>query len=131
MHRIKNTYCLTCIKCLKSVLKHLLKIEIERRRRNKKKKHNKIVMLAKSKLNSIETLISQALIDPEISHEKFKTIVNGKEKYERMKENIRIRTKVLEEIEEMHRIKKKTYCLMCIKCLKSVLKHLIKAMFTT
>ena len=36
---------------------------------NKKKKHNKIVMLAKSKLNSIETLVSQALIDLEISHE--------------------------------------------------------------
>ena len=54
--------------------------------RNKKKKHNKIVMLAKSKLNSIETLISQALIDLEISHEEFKKIVNEKEKYERMKE---------------------------------------------
>ena len=37
--------------------------------RNKKKKHNKILMLAKSKLNSIETLISQALIDMDISHE--------------------------------------------------------------
>ena len=37
--------------------------------RNKKKKHEKIFMLAKSKLNSIETLISQALIDMEISHE--------------------------------------------------------------
>ena len=37
--------------------------------RNKKKKHAKILMLAKSKLNSIETLISQALIDMEISHE--------------------------------------------------------------
>ena len=37
--------------------------------RNKKKKHDKILMLAKSKLNSIETLISQALIDTEISHE--------------------------------------------------------------
>ena len=36
-------------------------------------------MLAKSKLNSIETLISQALIDLEIiSHEEFKTIVNEK-----------------------------------------------------
>ena len=43
-------------------------------------------MLAKSKLNSIETLISQALIDLEVSHEEFKTIVNEKEKYERMKE---------------------------------------------
>ena len=47
-------------------------------------------MLAKSKLNSIETLISQALIDLEISHEEFKTIVNEKEKYEKMKESIRM-----------------------------------------
>ena len=46
-------------------------------------------MLAKSKLNSIETLMSQALIDLDISHEEFKTIVNGKEKYERMKKSIR------------------------------------------
>ena len=37
--------------------------------RNKKKKHNKILMLAKSKLNSIETVISQAMTDMEISHE--------------------------------------------------------------
>ena len=37
--------------------------------RNKNKKHDKILMLAKSKLNSVETLISQALIDMEISHE--------------------------------------------------------------
>ena len=58
--------------------------------RNRKKKHNKIVILVKSKLKSIETLISQALIDPEISHKEFKTIVNEKEKYERMKENIRM-----------------------------------------
>ena len=35
-------------------------------------------MLAESKLNSIETLMSQALIDLDISHEEFKTIVNGK-----------------------------------------------------
>ena len=35
-------------------------------------------MLAKSKLNSIETLMSQALIDLHISHEEFKTIVNEK-----------------------------------------------------
>ena len=45
-------------------------------------------MLAKSKLNSIEALISPALIDLEISHEEFRTSVNEKEKYERMKENI-------------------------------------------
>ena len=46
-------------------------------------------MLAQSKFNSIETLKSQALTDPEISHEEFKTIVNEKEKYEKMKRNIR------------------------------------------
>ena len=46
-------------------------------------------MLAKSKLSSIETLTSQALIDLDISHEEFKTIVNEKEKYEQMKEGIR------------------------------------------
>ena len=54
----------------------------------KKKKHDKILMLAKSKLNSIETLISQALIDMEISHEEFITILNEKDKYERMKYNL-------------------------------------------
>ena len=46
-------------------------------------------MFAKSKLNSIETLMSQALIDLDISHEEFKTIVNEKEKCEQMKESIR------------------------------------------
>ena len=56
-------------------------------------------MLAKSKLNSIETLKSQALIDLEISHEEFKTIVNEKEKYEHMKENIR-NTKSRNELSE-------------------------------
>ena len=46
-------------------------------------------MLAKSKLNSIETLISQALIDIDISHEEFFTILKEKDKYEKMKENLR------------------------------------------
>ena len=45
-------------------------------------------MLGKSKLNSIETLISQGLIDLEISHGEFKTIVKEKEKYEKIKERI-------------------------------------------
>ena len=57
--------------------------------RKKKKKHDKILMLAKSKLNSIETLISQALIDMDISHEEIVTIVNEKDKYENMKDNLR------------------------------------------
>ena len=46
-------------------------------------------MLAKSKLKSIETLISQALIDMEISHEEFITILKEKTKYEKMKENVK------------------------------------------
>ena len=57
--------------------------------RKKKKKHSKIIMLAKSKLNSIEPLMFQALIDLEISQEEFKTTVNEKEKYDQMKESIR------------------------------------------
>ena len=46
-------------------------------------------MLAKSKLNSIETLVSQALIDMEISHEEFITVLKEKDKYEKMKDNLR------------------------------------------
>ena len=46
-------------------------------------------MLAKSKLDRIETLVSQALIDMEISHEEFNTIIREKQKYERIKENVR------------------------------------------
>ena len=47
-------------------------------------------MLTKSKLNSIETLISQALIDLEISHEEFKTFFNKEENYRRLKEDIKM-----------------------------------------
>ena len=46
-------------------------------------------MLAKSKLSSIETLISRALIDMDITHEEFITILNEKDKYEKMKEHLR------------------------------------------
>ena len=46
-------------------------------------------MLAKIKLDSIETLVSQALIDIEISQEEFNAIIREKKKYERMKESVR------------------------------------------
>ena len=46
-------------------------------------------MLVKSKLNSIEALVSQALTDIEISHKKFITISDERDKYEKMKENLR------------------------------------------
>ena len=54
-------------------------------------------MLAKSKLSSIETLVSQALIDMEISLEKFITILKEKDKYEKMKENLKSVSEKLEE----------------------------------
>ena len=46
-------------------------------------------MLAKSKLNSIEILIYQALIDMDVSHEEFVTILKKKDKYEKMKDKLR------------------------------------------
>ena len=55
----------------------------------KNKKHEKVIMLAKSKLNSIEILISQALTDMDISHEEFITILKEKDKDEKMKDNLR------------------------------------------
>ena len=57
------------------ITKKLLRIT-----RNKKKKHDQILMLAKSKLDSIEALVSQALINMEISHEEFNAIIREKEK---------------------------------------------------
>ena len=50
--------------------------------RNKNKKHNKIVMLARSKLNSIESKISKGLMNNQISHEDFEAIINQEKKIE-------------------------------------------------
>ena len=69
--------------------------------------HDKIVMLAKSKLNSIETLVSQALIDMEISHEEFITILKEKDKYEKMRDNLRSENKKY-EILRLSSVKSKT-----------------------
>ena len=63
------------------ILKNLLKT-------TKNKKHNKIVMLARSKLNSIESKISEALVHSEISHEDFMTIINEKNIYRQLNESI-------------------------------------------
>ena len=62
------------------IVKKLLKIT-----RDKKKKHNKIVMLARSKLNRIASKISEALINNDISHEDFLTIINEENKYRELK----------------------------------------------
>ena len=58
--------------------------------RNKKKKHNKIVILARSKLNSIKDKITEALINDQISHEDFMPIINEEKNYRELKESIRI-----------------------------------------
>ena len=72
--------------CLqKNYLKKLLKIT-----RNKKKKYNKTVILARSKLNSIESKISEALMNNQISHEDFMTIINEERNYRKLKESIRM-----------------------------------------
>ena len=58
--------------------------------RNKKKKHNKVLMLARIKLNSIESKISEALINNESSHEDFMTMINEEKKYRELNESIRM-----------------------------------------
>ena len=67
------------------IIKKLLKTA-----RNKKKKHNKIVMVARSKSNSIECKMSKALMNNEIKHEDFVTIINEEKKYRELKESIRM-----------------------------------------
>ena len=57
--------------------------------RKKKKKHNKIIGLARSKLNIIENLISQTLIDFEITLEEFSKIIYEKNNYEQIIDNIK------------------------------------------
>ena len=64
-------------------------------------------MLAKSKVNSIETLVSQALIDIEISHGEFVTILKEEDKYEKMKGNLRSENEK-QEIMRLSSIKSKT-----------------------
>ena len=57
-------------------------------------------MLSKRKLNSIETLVSKALIDLETNQEELETVINKKEKYEKMKKGIRY-TKSSDEKNEL------------------------------
>ena len=57
--------------------------------KKRKKKHNKIIALAKNKLNTIDTLLSSALNDSEISHEEFTNIINEANIYDNIKENIK------------------------------------------
>ena len=72
--------------------------------RNKKKKHNKIVMLARSKLNSIESKISEALINNEINHEGFMAIINEEKKYWELKESIKMMNSQRSDAEKINQI---------------------------
>ena len=90
--------CFTLIFSLTTgIIKKLLSVT-----RNKKKKHDKILMLAKSKQNSIETLVFQAVNDMEIKHEEFIRILNEKDKYAKMKENFKnVNEKLKEKTENI------------------------------
>ena len=65
-------------------------------------------MLAKSKFSSIDTLISQALIDMDISHEEFITILKERDRYEIMKGNLRVKNGESYEIMRFNSVKSKT-----------------------
>ena len=88
---------------LTGIVKKLLKIT-----RNKKKKHNKIVILARSKLNSIEGKISDKLINNEINHEDFITIINEERKYCKLKESIKMMNSQRSDTGKINLIKEDT-----------------------
>ena len=75
--RIMSASCSVACSIATGIVKKLLKTT-----RNKKKKHNKIVTLSRSKLNSIESKISKALTNNEISHEDFMTVFNEEKNIE-------------------------------------------------
>ena len=83
------------------IIKKLLKTT-----KNKEKKHNKIVMLARNKWNSIESKTSEALINDEISHEDFMAIINEGKKYRELKESIRMMNSQRSDVEKINLIEK-------------------------
>ena len=87
-----------------------------------KRKNNKIVKLARSKLNSIGSKISKALIDNEISHEDFVTILNEEKKYRDLKESIRMMDSQRSDAEKISLIKegKKIGINEFIKCNENI-----------
>ena len=72
-----------------------------KRIRNKKKNHNEIAMLSRSKLNSIESKISEALINNKISHEDFMTIMNEEKEYREVKESIKMMNSQRSDVEKI------------------------------
>ena len=90
-----STSCSLAFSVTTVIVKKLLKAT-----RNKKKKQNKTVMLARSKLYSIENKISEALVNNEISHEDFMTIINEK-KYRELKESIEMTNSQRSDVEKI------------------------------
>ena len=83
------------------IIKKLLKTT-----KNKEKKHNKVVMLARNKWNSIESKTSEALMNDEISHEDFMAIINEGKKYRELKERIRMMNSQRSDVEKINLIEK-------------------------
>ena len=63
-----------------------------------------VAMLARNKLNSIESKISEALINNEISHEDFMVIINEEKKYQELKESIRMMNSHRSDVEKINLI---------------------------
>ena len=84
------------IGCVKTLLKTI---------GDQKKKHKKIVMWARSKLNSIEGKISEAFINNEISHEGFMAILNEEIKYRELKKSITMMNSQRSDVEKNSLIK--------------------------
>ena len=75
------------------ISKSLLKLTKKR-----KKKHYKIIVLAKNKLDTIDTLLPSALNDSEISHEEFTNIITETNLYQNIKENIKDTTEIRQRL---------------------------------
>ena len=72
--------------------------------RRNNRKHDKVLMLAKSKLNSIEILVYQALTDMKLSHNEFIRILEEKHKYKKIKENLTNANEKVEGIDKIMRL---------------------------
>ena len=64
-------------------------------------------MLGRSKLNSIVSKISKALVDNEISHEDFEIVINEEKKYRELKESIRVMNSQRSDAEKVNLIEGK------------------------
>ena len=107
-----------------------------RRTRNNKKKHNKFNILARRKLNSIDSKISDALITNEFSYEDFMTIINEERNYRELKESIRIMNSQRNDTEKIYLIEQdkkrngiinkqfKTRSSYCLKSIKNTTKNM-------